>query len=628
MPPLPVPAGARLAARSLVVVGLVAVAGWAPAQPPARPGPVVGPMAAQPPRGEGGEQQQPPPPQVQAQGKALTQAVIDEAVDRGVSYLRQTQNFGNGTWGKGTNVGPGGGWVVGYTALCGIALIEAGIPPSDPSLQKAAQVVRLAYPKIEHTYEASLAILLLDRMGEKKDKPMIQGLALRLIAGQTGTGGWAYKVPLVDQASASQILGSLKQLNPPVVSVTPSFRDRPAGLALCIKASDDVRPRPPVKGAGEPAADPGKVIGKLPQGLRGLPVFVDHSRLPSADPEKKGDAAVNGTSDNSNTHFATIGLWASRRHEVPTDRTFALLNRRFRTSQSGDGSWGYLYSAEGKSSGSSALTCVALLGLAIGHALDLDKNDNARPEQDPKILKAFKMLGTRVGAPTGFVGNRPTPKEAGGLYYLWALERIAVLYDVNTLDGKDWYKWGAEILCTHQQADGSWLDGGYHGEHPALNTALAVLFLKRANLTPDLSRRLIVDPNALTARVTPSTPPPSPPPPLPPEPPTPPPEPMPDPEPKVETPPAPRTPEPAPAETPYSSPAPKASSNLGLYLGIGAGVLVLLGLLALLLLRSRPEEKPAKKGKKGKAAARRRDDEDDDDDDEEEEERPRKKRRK
>ncbi len=411
-----------------------------------------------------------------------------------------------------------------------------------------------------------------------------------------------------------------------MTTVTPSFRERPAGLALCIKASDDVRPRPPAKGVGEPAADAGKVIGKLPQGLRGLPVYVDHGRLPTADVEKKSDAAINGTTDNSNTHFATVGLWAARRHEVPTERSFALLNRRFRTSQAADGSWGYTYSSEGKSGGSSALTCVALLGLAIGHALDLDKNDNARPEQDPKVLKAFKVLGGRVGAPTGFVGNRPTHKDAGGLYYLWALERIAVLYDVNTLDGKDWYKWGAEILCTHQQTDGSWLEGGYHGEHPALNTALAVLFLKRANLTPDLSRRLIVDPTALTARVAPSPPPPSPPPPLPPEPtPEPPP---PEPTPKAETaPPAPRTPTPTTApDTPAPAPAPK-ESNLGLYIGIGSGVLLLLGLLALLLLRSRPEEKPAKKGKKGKAAVRRRDD-DDDDDEEEEEERPRKKKRK
>ena len=585
------------------VVGLLAVTSLALGQPP----------GAQPP----GEVQPPPKAAAQpGQGRPLTQAVIDEAVDRGVSFLRQTQTP-VGSWGKGTNVGPGGGWAVGYTALCGIALIESGVPASDPGLRKAADVVRAAYPKIDHTYEAALSIIFLDRMGEKKDRQMIQGLAIRLIAGQSGTGGWGYKVPIVT-TNATPMYEALKKLNPPQTNSGGfSFRDRPAGLGLCIKASDDVRPKPPAKGATAPPADAAKVVAALPTTFRGLPVYVtDFARLPTTEPKDKRNDPIVGTTDNSNTHFATIGLWAARRHDVPTDRTFALLNHRFRTSQAADGSWGYDYSAEGASGGSSALTCVALLGLAIGHALDLDKNENVRPEQDPRILKAFKMLGGRVGAPTGFLGNRPTPKEAGGLYYLWALERIAVLYDVTQLDNKDWYKWGAEILCTHQKANGSWEDGGYPGEHPAANTALAVLFLKRANLTPDLSKRLLVDPSRLTTQVNTPVPKVE----APPPPPMPTPEPTPTPEPKVEEP-APAPPKAAPAPEPVATPAPKESSNLWMWLGIGCGVLLLLLLLAFLLLRKKPEEKPRKKGKKG---VRRRDE---DDDDEEEEERPRRRRK-
>lgn len=552
--------------------------------------------------------------------KALTQAVIDEAVDRGVSYLRQTQTpFGS--WGKGQSTGAGGGWAVGYTALCGIALIEAGIPPNDPGLQKALKVVRDGSPKVDHTYEAALSIIFLDRMGEKKDRQTIQTLALRLIAGQSGTGGWGYKVPLVPVSDANLLQSTLKQLNPPQTAIsTASFRDRPGTFGLCIKMSDDIRPKAPAKMAAGPAPDAAKLLAGVDKKLRGLPAFIEPERLPTTEPKDKRNDPIVGTTDNSNTHFATIGLWCARRHEVPTERTFALLNRRFQTSQSADGSWGYDFSAEGKSGGSPALTCVALLGLAIGHALDLDKNENVRPEQDPRILKAFKMLGGRVGAPTGFVGgNRPTPKDAGGLYYLWALERIAVLYDVTQLDNKDWYKWGAEILCTHQKANGSWEDGGYPAEHPTINTALAVLFLKRANLTPDLSRRLLVDPSRLATKVNTPTPKVEPPPPPMP---TPTPEPTPPPPPKVETPP-PAPPKAAPPEpAPAPAPAPKESSNLWLWLTLGGvGLLLLLGLLAFLLLRKKPEEKPRKKGKK---AARRRDD---DDDDEEEEERPRRRRK-
>jgi hypothetical protein len=433
----------------------------------------------------------------------MNQAAIGAAVNRGVSYLRQAQNP-VGSWGAGTNVGSGGGWAVGYTALAGLALVECGVPTDDPGLRRAAGLVRQVYGKIDSTYEVALAILFLDRMGDPKDKALIQGLAVRLVVGQTGTGGWAYKVPLVAPTETNQILAALRKLHPPSLPTGFSLRDRPSALGLCIKVADDVRPRPvPVGKATTTPDDPEKTraaaLAALRPGVRQLPVFQPVEQFLAADPEKKASDPVGGTTDNSNTHFATLGLWAARRHDVPTDRSFALLARRFRTSAGPGGGWGYHY-AKGGGGGAHPMTCVALLGLAVGHVLAVDPGAGPRPEQDPVIVNAFGLLSKRVGAPTGTADNRPTPKAVGGLYYLWALERIAVLYDVATLDKKDWYQWGAEILVCHQQADGSWADGGYHGQHPVLNTALAVMFLTRANLTPDLSRRLVVDSAVLTAK--------------------------------------------------------------------------------------------------------------------------------
>ena len=95
-------------------------------------------------------------------------------------------------------------------------------------------------------------------------------------------------------------------------------------------------------------------------------------------------------------------------------------------------------------------------------------------------MSAFAALSPRIGEPAGRFDERPSIKDAGGLYFLWAMERIAVLYDVRQLDKKDWYRWGAEILIGHQSPDGSWSeDGGYHGQSPPLNTAFALMFLKR-----------------------------------------------------------------------------------------------------------------------------------------------------
>ena len=91
-----------------------------------------------------------------------------------------------------------------------------------------------------------------------------------------------------------------------------------------------------------------------------------------------------------------------------------------------------------------------------------------------------------------------------GYYFLWSVERVCVLLDLNTLAKRNWYDWGAEILLSNQRAEGYWDDsrysGSYPGHNPVTDTCFALLFLKRANLAPDLSDNLrlyipVVDPD-------------------------------------------------------------------------------------------------------------------------------------
>jgi cell division septation protein DedD len=335
-------------------------------------------------------------------------------------------------------------------------------------------------------------------------------------------------------------------------------------------------------------------------------VVRDKETLILEDPKDKGSEPTTGSTDNSNTHFAILGLWAARRHDVPTDRSFALLVQRFQTSQGDNGTWAYNYT-RGGANGPLQMTCVALLGLAIGHVLTPDPA--VRPEKDPRVVSAFAALSPRIGEPAGRFDERPSIKDAGGLYFLWAMERIAVLYDVRQLDKKDWYRWGAEILIGHQSPDGSWSeDGGYHGQSPTLNTAFALMFLKRANLTPDLTRRLAVDTAALTAKVDTTVKPPAPTPkpmestPVVVEPPPPPKE-VPEPTRTEEKP----APTPTPAAT--TTPAPKEDSSGWIW--IAMFVLVALvggGLVVFGIQRSRAngveeEERPRKKGVKKRVRA-------------------------
>ena len=138
---------------------------------------------------------------------AEQQAVVDQAIQKGVARLKKLQ-LPTGTWGA-----DGAAHPVGYAALPALTLLECGVAKDDPVLLKAETYIRAALPKMDDTYELSLSILFLDRLGNKKDEPMIQGLSLRLIAGQSGTGGWGYKCPNLEVAESHGLFKILKDIS-------------------------------------------------------------------------------------------------------------------------------------------------------------------------------------------------------------------------------------------------------------------------------------------------------------------------------------------------------------------------------------------------------------------------------
>jgi hypothetical protein len=395
---------------------------------------------------------------------------VNEAIDRGAKYLQSLQKE-NGAWEDPESQIKN--FAIGLTAFVGLTLLECGIPAQDPGLQKAAEFIRSQEApergsRIQLTYDVSLAILFLDRLGAPADQKLIQQLALRLVANQKSSGGWSYVCEFVPSPAEQDQLLSLLRKNQQNMSklVDP----------LDLSAVDPAKLQ--IEGGGPP-----------PDSLKKLAVWrkdID----PNANPQRLVEE-----SDNSNTQFAVLALWAAKKHnDLPLQRTLALIVKRFRQGQNNDGSWGYLLNGREMAVGAKfpTMTCAGLLGLAVG--LGLANENKAKEDQprtaahlDPKVKKGLDVVAH-------FVAN-PSPKwdpkaKLIDLYFLWSVERVAVIYGLRKLDDKDWYGWGAEKIIASQTAKGGWENGGYSHSVPTADTCFALLFLKRANLAKDLTSKL------------------------------------------------------------------------------------------------------------------------------------------
>ncbi len=429
----------------------------APASPPA-PAPETPPSREPPP---------PPPPPVPTPVRtSLTDKetrAVNRAVDRGVAYLKAAlaidSTLGDPTPKNAFHLQMGfdsGSFTVGLPVkhpgippLIGLTLLACGLPAGDPVVQKAAVLTRAAAPNLTHCYSLSIAILFLDRLGERKDRELIQQLALQLVAGQTHAGGWGYNCTLLAKADRDNLLAFLR--NP----------DRPAA-----------------------------------DNLRRLAV-VEYK------PEQRPVPRDGQMDDNSNTQFASLAMWVGRKHDLPMERTLGLVEARFRAGQLPQGTWDYASwfrppAGFDRTVGQpfDANACAGLIGLAVGRGSST--RDRKKLSSDPQVKKALDYLGKAIGAPLHPPGKAPPLTEAsirgkyfgaramGDTYFLWSVERVAVIYNLAKIGDRDWYRWGANVLVARQLANGSWAE--YYPGIP--DTCFALLFLRRTNVAPDLTEKL------------------------------------------------------------------------------------------------------------------------------------------
>jgi hypothetical protein len=344
-------------------------------------------------------------PAPQAADQTVSQAKITRAVERGVAYLKRVQ-ANAGTWSypqKGITTGPAAQADVGATALAALALLECGVPANDPVVQKAAAALRPQTVKLTYTYSLSLAVMFFDRLGDPGDVALIESMAVRLLAGQQRDGGWRYVCPAIGVAEMRRLTEHIRQRSELVT------RTKLPRTARKRRTEADL---------------PREIVAQLIQVHRqGPPQIV--------------------ASDNSNTQFATLALWITRRHGLPVERALVRAAAAYRSTQAPRGGWPYQRYVDLQSIASSAptatMTCAGLLGLAVGSgsvnekALQKDpkKKNPLDPNKDPDVRKAMGALAACIGEPSAKTG-RPAPvlgqAMQRGYYFLWSVERVAMAY--------------------------------------------------------------------------------------------------------------------------------------------------------------------------------------------------------
>jgi len=422
---------------------------------------------------------------------AAPQKDIDRAIKGGADYFRAKYGRANAP-----PPGPVANYGIGPTCLAGLALLEAGAPIDDPAVKNVTAQVRAAAYTQSATYQVALCLMYLDRFGDKNDVPLIQALAVRLLVGQTPTGGWTYQCCAEVPPADAKRLAEMKLADVPAGKLHPEVEKYAQALVAA-------------RGAG--GAAPGGFVGD----------------------------------DNSNTQFAVLAVWMARKHGVRVEPALDLIERRFLGTQDArTGNWPYSGAGPGMPvpgglASSPSMYCAGLISMATAVARREErlkgenKPEPAPPKKDGKadgkptdpfysppagtapppkkdarpadardrcVQLAFAGLGLTLAEMVrgnGLLAHNNNGHGRGDLYFLWSLERVGVVYGADKIGGVDWFDIGSTVLVRSQGNDGSWGVGGYNED---VNTAFAVLFLCRSNLARDLSSKVQRDPTSTELR--------------------------------------------------------------------------------------------------------------------------------
>jgi hypothetical protein len=379
-----------------------------------------------------------------AKSKKVDQVKVDAAIKKGVEFLKGKNS-------EHTNICHDHKSPKTNTELVLLTYVTADVPVTDPAAKELFDFMMKA--KLEATYNVALQAMALEEIDRVKHQIRIAQCAQFLVDNQSSQGYWGYGEPT----------GAAESYTP--TTSTAPVATQPKGARVY--------------------EDPGVSMGKI-------------------KPKVKGRIAIKKTrdgeqNDNSNSQYAALGMRAC--HDsgiiIPRDVT-ALAIKWIRGAQSNDSNakaepldvdtkisggpgpgstvasnrvvaapQGWCYQKDSESYGSMTAGSVGSLCIWL-YINDNDEGRNKSWRRDKNVHEGLQWINKNYS-----VTENPIKGNEWYLYYMYALERVGMLFGTETIGAHEWYPDGAKVLLESQKDDGSW-DG------KVWDTCFAILFLKRA----------------------------------------------------------------------------------------------------------------------------------------------------
>lgn len=314
----------------------------------------------------------------------------------------------------------------GYASLVAMALLKAGVPADTPVIQAVIKKILRCVstdgkftPANPHThvYESGVSLMALANADARLYKPQIQAIANYLISVQGPEGDWDYPTRSTGDTSMSQyaILGLWEAVRSGV-TVPTAVWNRAAKWHVTRQLADGS--------------------------------FTYHP------------TGSEGTGTHSMTQAGLGSLHVVRMHLYPDARDIE------------------------EQVASAARKRGTRKRYGVLEPADADPDEEARTtaevKREPDITRPTVRLSAidkGISHGLGWLGERFTvDPQSYTLYYLYGIERLAALANLEKIGGHDWYAEGSSYLVSTQTSNGSWNDST--GGDPA--TAFAVLFLSKA----------------------------------------------------------------------------------------------------------------------------------------------------